>query len=421
MKDGALLKYHRKKRGLNQEQVAEGIVSTSYYSKIENDLVEPAPETYNLLFEKLGLERTNAEIENRKFIKLLMDWEKPLLFNNLEEATLIKEKLENLLIKVIEVDLLLEYQVKLVRFCIIAKQLSDIKKLIIVLAELTEKFNLRTSFFYYKHLGNFFYATGDYTRADEHLAISVSLYNSNHFSELEKADTHYLYSLVLSNLRNDYNSLSFAESSLAVFRDHYRLESCAKAHIQIGIGNSRLLNTDVALKHYNLAKNLSQERKDYKILGIIEHNIASLLHRQREIGAAIKHLKISLDYKKKFYDSSYFTTLILLITYNYEQNEISACKKWIEEGIILLNKVEASKIQELEIEFYRQFILDNDSDWELFCTKTFFVFLKENKKWNHLTTYSKIIGNYFNKKMLYKKSALYFQEAIIGHENIHVR
>ncbi|AUD12366.1 hypothetical protein CW734_00365 (plasmid) [Planococcus sp. MB-3u-03] len=56
-----------------------------------------------------------------------MDWEKPLLFNNLEEATLIKEKLENLLIKVIEVDLLLEYQVKLVRFCIIAKQLSDIK------------------------------------------------------------------------------------------------------------------------------------------------------------------------------------------------------------------------------------------------------------------------------------------------------
>ncbi|MGB6407404.1 MAG: helix-turn-helix transcriptional regulator, partial [Planococcus donghaensis] len=164
MKDGALLKYHRKKRGLNQEQVAEGIVSTSYYSKIENDLIEPASDTYNLLFEKLGLKRTDVEIENQKFIKLLMDWEKPLLFNSLEEATLIKENLENLLIKVTKVDLLLEYQVKLVRFCIIAKQLSDIKKLIIVLAELTEKFNLRTSFFYYKHLGNFFYATGDYTK-----------------------------------------------------------------------------------------------------------------------------------------------------------------------------------------------------------------------------------------------------------------
>lgn len=297
--------------------------------------------------------------------------------------------------------------------------LDEIPNSEVVLAGLTDNFNRRTAFFYYKHLGNFYYVQGDLAKANESFKTAISLYTSVLFSELEKADLHYLYSLVLSRLRNDYNSLNFAESSLAIFREHYRLESCAKAHIQIGIGYSRLQNTNKAMKHYETAKELIENVNNFKLLGIIEHNIASLYFRQNNINAAIDHLENSLYYKKKYNDTSYFATLILLITYNYARGDLKSCDKWIKKGISLLNKDRVSKVQELEIEFYKKFLFEKDADWESFCTKYFFTYLKENKKWSHLITYSKIIGNYFNEERLYKKSATYFHEVINAYEEIY--
>src|SRR5690606_7489798 len=102
------------------------------------------------------------------------------------------------------------------------------------------------------------------------------------------------------------------------------------------------------------------------------------------INAAIDHLENSLYYKKKYNDTSYFATLILLITYNYARGDLKSCDKWIKKGISLLNKDRVSKVQELEIEFYKKFLFEKDADWESFCTKYFFTYLKENKKWSHL-------------------------------------
>jgi len=419
MNEGSLLKYYRKKREWSQEEVSKEIVSTSYYSKIENGLIKPAPETLNLLFERLGIERSKREKEKSEFKLLLQTWEEPLLFNQKKEAASIKENLESMLETILEVELLLEFQVKNIRFLIIMGNLDEIPNSEVVLAGLTDNFNRRTAFFYYKHLGNFYYVQGDLAKANESFKTAISLYTSVLFSELEKADLHYLYSLVLSRLRNDYNSLNFAESSLAIFREHYCLESCAKAHIQIGIGYSRLQNTNEAMKHYETAKELIENVNNFKLLGIIEHNIASLYFRQNNINAAIDHLENSLYYKKKYNDTSYFATLILLITYNYARGDLKSCDKWIKKGISLLNKDRVSKVQELEIEFYKKFLFEKDADWESFCTKYFFTYLKENKKWSHLITYSKIIGNYFNEERLYKKSATYFHEVINAYEEIY--
>ena len=53
---GQLIKYHRQQQGLKQDDVAVGICTPSYLSRIENGLVIAEPSVYELLLARLGID-----------------------------------------------------------------------------------------------------------------------------------------------------------------------------------------------------------------------------------------------------------------------------------------------------------------------------------------------------------------------------
>ena len=53
---GRLIKYHRQQQGLKQDDVAVGICTPSYLSRIENGLVIAEPSVYELLLARLGID-----------------------------------------------------------------------------------------------------------------------------------------------------------------------------------------------------------------------------------------------------------------------------------------------------------------------------------------------------------------------------
>ncbi|MEC0282809.1 helix-turn-helix domain-containing protein [Terribacillus saccharophilus] len=63
MEIGPLIKLHRIKQSMTQEDLAAGIVSESYLSKIENQKTDASPEVIALLCERLGIQ-LNAENED---------------------------------------------------------------------------------------------------------------------------------------------------------------------------------------------------------------------------------------------------------------------------------------------------------------------------------------------------------------------
>ncbi|WP_176465759.1 helix-turn-helix transcriptional regulator [Virgibacillus sp. 7505] len=63
MEIGPLIKLHRIKQNMTQEDLAAGIVSESYLSKIENQKTDASPEVITLLCERLGIQ-LNAENED---------------------------------------------------------------------------------------------------------------------------------------------------------------------------------------------------------------------------------------------------------------------------------------------------------------------------------------------------------------------
>lgn len=68
---GKLLKYYRQKKKRKQDDVAFGICTPSYLSRIENGLVIAEHSIYAQLFENLGIDfnqtRTTIEKPNRFF------------------------------------------------------------------------------------------------------------------------------------------------------------------------------------------------------------------------------------------------------------------------------------------------------------------------------------------------------------------
>jgi ribosome-binding protein aMBF1 (putative translation factor) len=53
---GRLIKYHRQQQGLKQDDVAVGICTTSYLSRIENGVVIAEKTVYEMLLARLGID-----------------------------------------------------------------------------------------------------------------------------------------------------------------------------------------------------------------------------------------------------------------------------------------------------------------------------------------------------------------------------
>ncbi|UQX57056.1 helix-turn-helix domain-containing protein (plasmid) [Cytobacillus pseudoceanisediminis] len=60
---GQQIKYVRTIKKINQNELAKGICSISYLSKIENGVIYPSEEIKNLLIKKLGIEDSTLNNE----------------------------------------------------------------------------------------------------------------------------------------------------------------------------------------------------------------------------------------------------------------------------------------------------------------------------------------------------------------------
>ncbi|WP_175631854.1 helix-turn-helix domain-containing protein [Virgibacillus siamensis] len=106
MYEGEVIKFYRKKARLTQDQLCEGICSTTHISKIERGLTEYSPEITTLLANRLEID-IDEEVKSLKNIKAKLDkWHEMIISQNMEEAAKIHEELnKNDLIKLSEYEM----------------------------------------------------------------------------------------------------------------------------------------------------------------------------------------------------------------------------------------------------------------------------------------------------------------------------
>ncbi len=411
MEIGKLLKFHRLEKGMTQDEVAESIVSVSYLSRIENNKTTADQYTIALLFERVGINFSDLQSEDNTIQQLLIEWEKPLLHNQIKDCERLYDQLNNLISPITRTELLIEFHVKRIRSCVILKNLDEVESSLKFLEYFYEKINVRSRFFYYKHLGNYYSVLRKNTEAKIYLEKALTEYTDRLFHELEKADLYYLYSLVLDRSQDDSLSLTYANKSLDIFRQHYKLERCMKIHIQIGISTSKMGNVSRAIKEFKNARLLALEYEDDANLGIIEHNIASMYLVERNNQKAIKYLSRALEYKKKN-SISYIISLNLLIYILYREQQVDECQKYLKENMESVLSLSQTNISIMEFWFLYYFIEEDEEKWEAYAKEKFFSQLKKMNLQIQIQRYSNLLGEYYQKKGAYKKASICYKLVI---------
>ncbi|MDY0406636.1 helix-turn-helix transcriptional regulator [Virgibacillus sp. 179-BFC.A HS] len=274
MEIGAFIKLQRIKREMTQEELARGIVSMSYLSKIENQKTEASPEVISLLCTRLGLE---IDSERDMTIKeKCQNWYDSLYeVNDKQEIIDTYEELNELL-SLVRSDSLAMFEIHKVRYYLVLGEYDKALEQINKLNDMSSAFDNLHQYYWYKFKGNYSYLNGDLNNAMRMYNMAEEKVTKIYLKETEVADLNYVIAVTHSNLRNTLEAMEYAEKAIDIFQKDYNFYRCAQCHILLGISYRRIRMYDKAIENQSLAKHLGEINNNESIVQLVNQNLGNL-------------------------------------------------------------------------------------------------------------------------------------------------
>lgn len=413
MKVGKKIRYHRLRLRMTQSELAKGIISVSYLSKIENCISTPAPEILDLLFKKLNI--TSHSNKTNKIFDLCERWIMSLLQNKKDVSVEIYKELLLHSKDIANTSLINLFEIHKLHYFIITRQSKEIKEQLNLLQKLSKKFNGEEKYYWYKILGNYYFSRLLYSKSlNLYLKAKNYLNNNILFLDEEKGNLFYLIAVSSSKLRKSYLVDIYANKALHYYQGTYQMKRCANCHILLGILYHRIGELDKSLKSYQLACTIAENIGDSNILSISNQNMGKLYSVMNKTDKAIEFYLKSYHLR---HDSSLVKKIIpisSLMKEYYKKRDYSAAKKWLEIGLTLSRQLTPlDSIYVYEFEVYNYLIKNKglDKSFEKLVLQEIIPFLKERKLYYEKHIYLQIIANYYFSNRKYKLAAQYFSYA----------
>lgn len=417
MEIGPLIKLHRIKQNMTQEDLAAGIVSESYLSKIENQKTDASPEVIALLCERLGIQ-LNAE--NEDMIKEKAEEWYGMLYevHNADERRQRFKELEALF-KANNSDHEMLFEIQKIRFYLVEGRVNEAKEQIERLEPLQNTFEPIHLFYWYKFLGNYYHGE------KEKLTQALSLYqqaegvlDSVDITEDEVADLYYIISILHSKLVNDLSAMEYANKALNIFRNSYKFVRCAQCHIILGIAYRRLHMLEQAIKQYNLAKHLGEITESNDVIQLTNHNLGYLYSRAGNTKEAIKYYTAAFDLEDVPLNYKLTTGTSLIREYLLNKEYDKACYYITRAEEIMESNSIKTKLVDLEIKVFKYMINEEFDQFESLMVNELIPYLIEQEDNVYIITYSNMIASYYEDIKKYKNAANYYKLASRTYENL---
>src|SRR5699024_3905550 len=274
MEIGPYIKLNRIKQEMTQSDLAEGIVSLSYLSKIENGKTEASPHVMSLLCTRLGIE-INVEKDDTIQEKC-QEWYK-LLFEVNDKNEIVEKYTElDELIKETHSDNLIMFEIHKIRYFLIMGEFDRALAQINELEEISSTFDSLHQFYWFKFKGNYKTVNGDFKEAMRKYKQAEEKLNQLDMEEEEVADLQYTIAVTHSKLRNMLEVIEYADKALDTFRKQYNFIRCGECHIILGISYSRIRMYNKSIKNHKLAKHLGKLSENKQIIQLANHNLGYL-------------------------------------------------------------------------------------------------------------------------------------------------
>ncbi|WP_101842245.1 helix-turn-helix transcriptional regulator [Halobacillus sp. Marseille-P3879] len=413
MEYGKALRFHRVKQGLTQNQLADGIISAAYLSKIENDQTVPAIEVLEMLYERLGIDFNESTIDHPTKEKLKV-WYEAIVFKRKDEAKKIRNELIKQRNTLENHQLYIFFELFRIRYLFLENEIAEAYKTWENLKQHRDTLDDEMKFYYHLIAGLVKYYKGNFNDSFQELMDAKNYSLSIDIESWEASDLYYLLALSTSQAFHVSASIFYADQALEMYKSQYDLSKSADCHIVQGINYSRLKNYPKSLENYHLARKIAIQTDDTVQLRLVYINIGTLEARLENHQAAISNFKKSLDYNKESTSSfdymELLNTIHSLIMEHYKLGDIKGCMNWVSFGEKKLETF-PSKPYAYHFSFYKK-VINNDPLLSEFLETEVIPYFQERKDHIYITRYSMFLADLLEKQRMYKKASSYLRLAI---------
>jgi len=391
---------------MKQITLAHGICTPSYLSKIENSSIVPSQEVIDLLLNRLELSITeNKSLDDNSYLKEIRE----IYFDGVmnKDRAQVAEQLkkinaERYLFK--DSSNYYTYQLMVLRLTLIAQDIrNDTSELIMALSELSGDFNDYQMFVFNSCLGNYYYFKHDYALSLQTFERALKAYEKSNVEDWEKADFHYMLSLIYLQMQRLVNSVEYIQEALTYFKDNFYYFRAIECYLVLSIAQKRAYKLDEALETLQLAKRITVQLKIEEHFSIIFHNLGSILAERGEWEKAIEHyiesLTLSTDTEEKL-----ICIYSIIQEYSKHQNSEKVVE-WSHKGLEIIHGVKESP-WEYYYHIFKSYISRNSNyqDFEKIMENAIQYF-KSTKDYRHVHKFYLLLADYFHCNNKFKHAA----------------
>lgn len=414
---GTRIRYYRLLRDLSPEELVEGITTVPFLTSIENNEHTPSIEMLSQLCERLEI--PFMTYPNEVLTQSLEEWKYSLLNNNKEKASTIFKEVSTKISPREDIQLILTYQVFLIRYFILIDQIEKAANLIEKIKPFHFEMPDDLKFSFQKFHGNYLYCTGQFIEASKMFSNAKNYLFAiqNHINE-EKADLFYMLGLALGRINKNTLSVFYVEEALSLFQQTYQIKRCTDCHMMLGLIYNRMQDYDEAEKNYVIAKQLAESLDYQNLINKIEHNLGLLKAQQGKSKEAITHYLNSYHDQTKQDDQ--LQIIINIIKEYYKIGFIHEVKLWIKQGFKLIDSENKDKHKNhyIELMFYQYIVNGYPEGFENFVLNEAIPYYENIKQYHSIVIFSKQLGDYYQKKKEFQNAATSFATANSAYEKI---
>ncbi|MBX0358031.1 helix-turn-helix transcriptional regulator [Halobacillus sp. Nhm2S1] len=412
MEYGKVLRFHRVKQGLTQNQLADGIISPAYLSKIENDQTVPAFEVLEHLYERLGLDFHDSSYHHPSKEKL-KEWYEMIVFKRKEEARELKEELKQQKDTLNNHHLYIFFELFRIRHLLLENEVEEAYDVWKNIRQHEDTFDEEMRYYFHLSTGLLKYYRGDFEDSFQQLMEAKNYSVSVEVKEWEESDLYYLLALSSSQSNHISASIFYADQALSLYQKQYNLGKSADCHILLGINYGRLKNYAKSLENYHLVSKIATQTNNHYQLGVIYHNIGVIEARRGQYETALLNYKRSLPYRTDTAsDLEIFETIHCLILENYKLSNYDDCKEWIQRGYTHLRSSKLdTTTDEIHLNVYSM-LIEKDNHTIDYLENVVIPHFQNKKLPRFVIRYSIIVSELLEGERSYKKSTKYLRLAI---------
>ncbi len=393
MKIGDRLRFFRIQQNKTQDELASGVISISYLSKIENNQSLPSLEVVDRLCERLGIRFLDEE--EPLLLEELKDWYKLIISGEKEEVENLYPKIKDQMDRSRDSTSLVYFMLFELRYFLQIRRIEEAKKSLEKLHEIADIFTEELNFYLYKFNGLFDYINEKYNDAYICYKKAESILLRSVFEKWEEADLYYSLGLTTSQLWKVTLCINYTNQALAIYQTHYNYKRSAECQILLGISYRRSDELIKAEESYLLADKIANTLNNSNLKGFIHHNLGYLYSIQGKTELGIKHYEKSIAFHEDVNYKQTFPTIHAIIKEFYHKKDYKYGMKWVNEGLDKLTGSEDTIEYFYHFTTYKYLMTESTIEFEGFLKELVIPYFEKQNNYKYVADYSDVLARYF--------------------------